>query len=361
MNKDQLTDELQFRRIAVIRALKGLGDILCAVPTFRALRAAFPQAEITLVGLSAIKPVLERFSTYVDDLLEFPGYPGLIEQTVDPVRTLAFFTEAQSRNFDLAIQMHGSGGIMNPVTVMLGARYNAGFYQPGQYCPDETRFLPYPETESEVRRYLQLLEFIGIPAQGEYLEFPLNAEDFAEFSALPEAAELHPGEYVCIHPGASVPARRWQPEGFARVADKLARQGLQVVLTGSAEESVLTQAVSRKMKAPSINLAGRTTLGAMAVLLKNSRLLVCNDTGVSHLADALQVPSTVIFTGADPGRWGPLDRNLHRIVYKAVECSPCEYPVCPIDHRCATRVTSEMVLGEVKPLLQLQKEKVYAA
>ena len=130
-------------RIAVFRALSGLGDILCTVPAMRALRAAFPQAEIVLIGLAAIKPLIKRFDKYIDRVLEFPGYPGLPEVPFQQAQIPTFIQTAQNQRFDLAIQMHGSGTITNPVTVLLGARYNAGFFLPGEYCPDEKLFLPY--------------------------------------------------------------------------------------------------------------------------------------------------------------------------------------------------------------------------
>lgn len=320
------------KRIAVVRLLGGLGDFLCVVPALRSLRIALPHAEIVWVGLPKTRALVEHFSHYLDGILEFPGYPGLPEQEPQLQQIPAFFTNAQNQRFDLAIQMHGSGILTNSLTVLLGAQLNAGFFLQNYYCPDPDRFLPYLSHESEVRRYLRLLDFLGMPTQGEELEFPLDVLD-EQAIAIKATHNLHLDKYVCIHPGASVMDRCWQPECFAVVADNIAKRGLQVVLTGSVEELPLTQAVARAMKAESINLAGCTSLGTLAVLLKGARSLVCNDTGISHLADALQVPSVVIFTSSDVNRWAPLDRVLHRVVG-------------------SDRVTPEDVIAQVDVLLQ---------
>ena len=301
-------------RVAVFRALGGLGDFLCSVPALRSLRAALPKTEIVLVGLPTAQPLVDRFSHYLDGLLEFPGCPGLPEQRPRLLELPGFLAEAQAQHFDLAIQMHGSGVLTNPLTVLVGAKHSAGFFLPDHYCPDPERFLPYLSQESEVRRYLRLLEFLGISTQGEALEFPLHEVDRQAGSALQSTYALYPNRYFCIHPGASVIDRCWRPEYFAAVADAVAQRGFQVVLTGSAVELPLTRSVARLMQADSINLAGCTDLGALAALLQGARSLVCNDTGVSHLADALQVPSVVVFTGSDLDRWAPLNRLLHRVV-----------------------------------------------
>jgi ADP-heptose:LPS heptosyltransferase len=161
---------------------------------------------------------------------------------------------------------------------------------------------------------LRLVEFLGIPGRGEHLDFPVREEDRRALGALHGVSDLRPGTYACVHPGASVPGRRWPAERFAAVAGALADRGLRVVLTGTAEEAELTRAVAGALRAPHVDLAGRTDLGALAALLAGARLLVCNDTGVSHLAAALGVPSVVLFTGSDPDRWAPLDRRRHRAV-----------------------------------------------
>jgi ADP-heptose:LPS heptosyltransferase len=260
-------------RVVVLRALK-LGDLLCAVPAFRALRTAWPEAEIVLLGLPWASTFVERYRCYLDGFRVFPGYPGLPEREPDVSRIPAFLSEMQAERFDLAIQLHGSGSFVNPLTMLLGARRSAGFYLPGDYCPDAELFCPWPERGREVMRLLRLVEFLGLPTQGDHLDFPLRNEDFRALARIEGVEKLHPGEYVCLHPGASVPKRRWPVEWFAGVGAALARQGLRLVLTGSASEVELTVAVAQEIRAPVLDLAGRTDLGCSCATTPASRTLL---------------------------------------------------------------------------------------
>ena len=339
MSENQGLGERSPQRIVILRALQ-LGDLMCAVPAFRALRAAFPEAVITLVGLPWARRFVERFSYYLDDFIEFPGFPGFPEIEPDIHRFPEFLVGLQWVDFDLALQMQGSGGVSNSLIELFGARLTAGFSLEGQYCPDPHLFLDYPVHESEVWRLLRLMEFLGLPLQGEELEFPLYPHDWREFRTLEDQSGLIQGRYACVHPGARALERRWPVERFAAVADGLAARGYQVVLTGSPEETELTQQVQEQMQAPALNLAGKTSLGALGALLSGARLLVCNDTGVSHMAEALLTPSVVLFPASDPQRWAPKDHNLHRIVAWATAAMP------------------EVVLGEVDELLH--EERSYA-
>ena len=300
--------------VVLVRALKGLGDFLCATPALRSLRQVFPRAQITLVGIESTRSLVARYGHLIDELLPFPGFPGIPEEVLDVSRLPGFFASAQARRFNLAVQMHGNGNLMNPFAVMLGAQRTAGYYPRGAYCPDPGLFLPFDEDEHEVRRWLRLATHLGAASRAEQVEFPLRSPDWDALARLPEAAALAKGTRVVIHPGATEPARRWLPAHFAVVADHLAANGHQVVLTGAADEAPLVAEVETRMNWPAINLAGRTSLGAMAAMLTRARLLVTNDTGVSHLAAALRVPSVVVFLASNPKRWAPLDRRLHRVV-----------------------------------------------
>ncbi len=280
------------------------------VPRFR---AAWPEAEIVLLGLPWARSFVERYDHYLDGFREFPGYPGLPEREPDVARLPGFLSEMQAERFDLAIQLHGSGPFVNSLLVLLGAQRTAGFYLPGDYCPDPEQFRPWPTRGREGSRLLRLVEFLGLPSQGDHLDFPLRDEDFDALARVKGMANLRRGEYVCLHPGASVPQRRWPLEWFANIGAVLARRGLRLVLTGTAAEAGLTATVTSALRSPALDLAGKTDLGALAALLSRARLLVCNDTGVSHLADALGIPSIVLSTGDNPERWGPADRRLHPV------------------------------------------------
>jgi ADP-heptose:LPS heptosyltransferase len=338
------------RRIVVFRALV-LGDMLCMVPAMRALRGAYPTAHVTLVSLPWAREFAARFSAYFDDFIEFPGFPGLPERPFDAQAFPRFLDEIQQRHFDLALQMHGSGSFVNPLVMMFNARKASGFYLTSEYCPDIESFLPYPNDVPEIWRHLRLMSHLGIPLAGEALEWPVTVVDRQEFSQLPEAACFSGTPYVCLHPGARYLSRRWMPERFARVGDSLAGAGYQVVITGAASEAPLAAAVSDAMTAPHFNLAGKTSLGALGAVLKDARLLISNDTGVSHVAAALKLPSVVIVTGSDPQRWAPLDRQRHQLVMRPVDCRPCEHRSCPIDFRCAEQVTVQDVLDKALRML----------
>lgn len=297
------------RRIAVFRALQ-LGDLLVAVPALRALRHAVPRAEITLIGLPWAEEFARRFGHLLDGFIPFPGHPALPEREPDIAAWPDFLAEVTARRFDLAIQLHGSGEVTNPIVALFGARNLAGFVSPNGWRPGIS--LPYPDNLPEVERLVALVEALGVPVHDRRLEFPLIE---ADYQALDRAAPgLRTNRLVVLHPGARAADRRWPPAAFAAVGSELTRHGFDVCITGTASERPVTDAVARAMGAPALDLTGKTSLGALAALLSRAKLLVSNDTGVAHLASALRVPSVVIYSASDPARWAPGDPALHTVI-----------------------------------------------
>jgi ADP-heptose:LPS heptosyltransferase len=312
MNEPTLVLEGPVRRIAIFRALF-LGDLLCATPAFRAVRSRFPKAEITLIGLPWARELVDRLPS-LDRLLPFAGYPGINEVPVDEARVAAFLDEARATQYDLAIQMHGSGEVSNGFVAALGARATLGY----RHGPDHrlTLGLPWDCGAHETTRWTDLVACVGATTDALQLDLPIRPDEWAHADALLTdlASVSLPGfgPLVGLHVGAKDATRRWPAECFAALGDRLAaRYGARIILTGSEPERALTAAVRRAMRAPALDLAGRTDLGTFAAIIGRLDLLVSNDTGASHIAAATGTRSVVLFGPSRPAQWAPLDRQRH--------------------------------------------------
>lgn len=304
----------RIKSIAVFRALQ-LGDMLCAVPAIRAIKKTFNGAAITLIGLPGQRSFASRFSRYFDDFIGFPGWPGLPERSFDTTDVMRFLHEVQARRYDLVLQLHGNGYIVNPMCMLFGAGAVAGLCKPGDYCPDPDRFPPFDDSEHEIVRFLKVAKTVGARSDGTDLEFPFMEGELERAQVMLRELGLHEKKFICIHPGARDEKRRWPACDFGRVGDALTARGYTVVLTGSLDEASLLRDVQGCLHTSCINLVdeyGHIGIGELAGIISAAEGIVCNDTGVSHIAAALRIRSVVIFTPySDPARWAPLDHNLH--------------------------------------------------
>jgi ADP-heptose:LPS heptosyltransferase len=338
------------RKVALMRASR-IGDFICATPAFRALRAALPQAEMTLIALPFVRKLVER-SPHLDRFTAFPGFPGIAEQFFDARRAIAFFQQMQAEQFDLAVQMHGSGIYANPFTLMLGARVTVGFVRPGDAARRLDAALPMPQEGHEVQRVLALTTFLGAPAQGTATEFPLWPEDHTTAEAL--LAGVAP-PLIGLHPAARDAPKRWAPEQFAAVgAELLRRHGGTVIVIGGPEERSLAETVARAVAgaAPagrrSLNLSGQTSLSVLGGVIARLAVLVTNDSGPAHIAYALGTPAVTIFSATDPATWGPPTGGPHRVLQSCASCQPHGEPLLPMG-----QVTTPQVIAAADELMRL--------
>ena len=335
-----LTDP-SVRSVLLVRLRVGLGDLLCTVPAVRALRAARPDLHVALATWPEMAGVVDRMAPWVDELVPFPGAPGIPERPPDG--TLPAWLDAMAaRRWDLALQVYGDNPAANAVTAATGARRVGGFAPTGTTGLDPHLHLPYPHALHEVDRHLRLLERLGLPpGAARALEWPLtqDEEDEAAALGLPRRA------YAVLHPGATSPSRLWPAERFAEVADGLVRAGLEVVVGGVPSEAATTGALVAACRAPVRDLTGRTSLGAYAALLRDAAVVVANDTGTAHLSAAVGGRVVTLFLSGDPRRWRHAP-HLQAVVREDVGCNPCPHLVCPVDHRCARRISPDRVLRE---------------
>jgi len=337
------------RHILVFRALM-LGDWLCASPALRALRAGAPGAHIAVCGLPGTAELARRWPA-VDEFIEFPGHPRLPERLPAPGAFERFVETMRERRFDLALQMHGSGGIVNDLVASLGALACAGFATPDTQDSLDLA-VPWPERGNEIERCLALTDALGAPRRGVHLDLPLTADDRRAAARVLSDAGIEP-PFAIIHPGSQLPSRRWAPERFAAVADALALRGWRTVITGTTAEAGLAAAVRAASREPPVDLCGRTaSLGALGALVEAASLLVANDTGLSHVAAAVGTRSVIVASGSDVQRWAPLDRRAHRVLWHATPCRPCAHAICPTAHECAEGVLPAAVAATALELLE---------
>jgi len=314
-------------RIAVFRASM-LGDTLCATPVLRALKSAWPRSELTLIGLAWAREFASRLPQ-VDRFRVFPGYPGLPESTPEISALPHFIEQMQRLRVDLLLQLHGSGRIVNPLLATFGARQLAGFVEADGFCADPALHIAWPTYGHEIERLLCLTDHLGVPRRGTRLDFPLNMADRA--AALRLLPDIGNTPFACIHPGAQLASRRWPADRFAAVADALADRGLAIVLTGTVGEAGLTAQVAAQMRHGAIDLAGCTSLFTLGALIERCQLLVCNDTGVSHIAAALGTRSVIVGSSSEVERWAPLDHDRHRMLWRSPAGRPSDGPEGPDD------------------------------
>ncbi|MCO5099440.1 MAG: glycosyltransferase family 9 protein [Burkholderiaceae bacterium] len=336
--------------IAVFRALQ-LGDLLCSVPVLRALRHAHPHARIALIGLPSSAAFAQRFDRYIDEWIEFPGAVGLPEQAPRGERLPAFFASVRARRFNLALQLHGRGNRTNGIVRMMGAKRFCGFVPDsavgaGDAVGTGDDFVRWPDDGPEIERLLRIVDRLGIERRGSELEFPVREHERRAWRRLARRRGLDPQRLVLVHPGARFASRRWPVERYAELADRLALRGWQIAITGSADEMQLAASMRRAMRTQAADLSGATDLGELGAAIESCRLLVCNDTGVSHVAIGVGTRSLVVASGSEIRRWRPLDRQLHPMLAVDLDCRPCVERVCPrVGHPCATAIGVDAVFA----------------
>lgn len=311
-------------RLAVLRS-GGLGDLVGAEPALAALRAAYPAAEITVLGAEQMRPLVEGRPGPWDRFVAVPLVPGVrggAGPDASPEEVAAWAEEQAACRYDLAVQLHGGGGNANPLLRRIGARVTAGPAAPGAPRLDiSVTWTPY---HSDSLRWLEVAAAVG--ASPVRLS-PRLVTTPAERIAADALLDTTTGDwYAALHLGATDPRRCWPPERFAAVADALADRGARVLLVGTAADRPRAAALLAAATDADavVDLTGRLALGKLLGVLERCRLLVGNDSGPRHLAVALGTPTVGVFTSANLLDVSPLERTWHRVAVSwASRCEIC--------------------------------------
>jgi ADP-heptose:LPS heptosyltransferase len=320
-----------------------------------ALRAAYPNAEITLLGRALHEQLLTSRPAPVDRVFVLPAIRGVSAtdgQEAEASVAAQALQGLRNERFDVAIQMHGGGLHSNPFIRSLGARHTIGLRAPDAEALE--RWVPYIYYQHEVFRYLEVAALLdAIPSMLEP-RLVVTERDLQE--AVPVLNRVD-GPFAVLHPGASDPRRRWPASRFSAVGDRLVAAGACVVVTGTGNERSLVQEVLDSMSAPAAEACDSVSLCGLVGLLARASVVVSNDTGPLHLAAAVGTPTVGIFWCGNMLNGAALWRTRHRPLPSwQVNCSLCgrhtSQPRCEHDSSFVTEVAVEQVTEAAMELWQ---------
>jgi len=344
-----------------------VGDVVLATPVLAALRARFAAARITYLLRPYVREVVAGGGWHDDEVYwpeaRAPERDLPLGPLTRPLRRelgmCGLIARLRAERCDLALLLTNS---FRSALVAGLARIprRVGYARDGRawLLTDRLpalrragRFVPVPMLEY----YCRIAEHIGCPVTDRRLRLGISPQQEQAGAALKRHYRLDDGRpYAVINPGAAFGAAKcWLPERFAAVCDRLREEfGLRPVIVGAPHEIPLLRRIAGLAAGEVVCCDGpATTLGSLKVLIRDAALLVCNDTGPRHYGNAFNVPTVTIF-GPTHQRWTDTGYRGEIKIQVPVPCGPCQLPTCPLDLRCMTGVTTELVLEKIRTLLR---------
>jgi heptosyltransferase-2 len=322
----------------LIRGTNWIGDAILTLPAVNSIRATYPQAYIGMLVKPWVADIYRLFSA-VDEVI-------IYENKFDtPLGVFRLARMLKGKNYDAAILLQNA---IEAAIISLAARISlrAGYDSDarGLLLTHSVHRTEEIKKVHQIDYYLEMVKALGcVPIDREmHLEAkinPLDAQDILrEF--IPDTEK----KIIGIAPGATYgPAKRWLSDRFAEVADKLNEHlSSQAILLGGKADWKVAQEVQRLAQTKLINLSGKTTLREAIYLISQCHLFISNDSGLMHIAGALNIPTIALFGSTNPATTAPVG-NKSIIVRKEVSCSPCLKETCPTDFRCMKQISVEDV------------------
>lgn len=337
-----------YKRILISR-MKFIGDVVLTTPVIRSVRNAFPDAYIAYMAEAQAASLLEQ-NPCLNEIIPFDfARPTWREQP----RVAALL---RRRRFDLAIDLFG-----NPRSALLmylsGARTRVGLDRPGRGLFYTVRVRDEAGFKTAINFHMQFLRAIGIPQTSARTEIFLTDNERALARHQLAGAVQGAGPVVGLHPGATWPAKRWLPERFADVAQKVReRLGAQVIFTAGPDDHDVMQSIRRSLQAEIPVFTG-LPLRQLAALLSQCSAYVANDSGPMHMAVAVGTPTIGIFGPGEENIWFPYLQAEGNIPLRHdVSCHPCHLDFCNRGEgefmQCMTGLSGESVLTAIEQSLR---------
>lgn len=325
----------------LVRAVNWVGDAVMTTPAIALIRQHFPQAEITVLANGMVGEIFS-YHQWVDKIIIFDRkgrHKGIAGR-------FRLSQELRKKSFDMAIILPNSfDSALVPwlagIPVRLGKSSDGrGFMLTGRYLPAKGAAVIH-----EVGYYLDLVRHFGISGQTKNPELFTTPQEDSDAAGRLAAHGISADDILIgINPGAAFgSAKRWYPERFAEVAQRLAAEWSgKIIIFGGPSETDIAEDIEKRLSGDAVNLAGKTTVRELMALIKRCSFFVTNDSGPMHMAAAFGVPLAAIFGSTDHATTSPYTEKAV-IIRKDVPCAPCKLRECPTNHECMTAVTADDV------------------
>lgn len=330
-------------RVLVIRP-GGIGDAVLFLPLLQQLRTVWPAARVDLLA--------ERRNSGVVAATGLVDVVYRYDAAGDLARVLR-------NSYDVVIDTEQYHAMPAIVAYLTRAPRRVGFA-----TNSRRRLLTHPvrydQATYEAHAFLALGEAAtGRPAAWDPTRPFYPVDDASRAFAAAALAPLGDRPIVVVHPGASIPERRWPVDRYEHVAAQLARDGAGIVVIGSAADRAAAELITRGLPSEAaVNLAGRTTLPQAAAVIQRAKVYLSSDTGPLHLAFAVGTPTVHLFGPGVLSKWGPPGPGFTSIAAD-VPCSPCTTygytPPCCQGAQCMTRIGVNEVYDALRARLALRR------
>jgi heptosyltransferase II len=330
----------------LIRGTNWIGDAVLTLPAVASIRATYPQAHIAMLAKPWVAGIYELFSG-LDEII-------IYENTFDtPIGVFRLARMLKGKKFDAAILLQNAVEAAI-IVIAAGIPLRAGYDSDarGLLLTHRVRRTEEIKKTHQIDYYLEMVKSLGcVPVDREmHMEIKISLLDAGNVlrKFIPETKKT----IIGIAPGATYgPAKKWFPDRFAAVADKLDEKfSTQGILLGGKADREVAQEVQKLARTKLINLAGKTTLREAIFLISQCRLFISNDSGLMHIAGALNIPTIALFGSTNPATTSPAG-NKSIIVRREVSCSPCLKETCPTDFRCMKMISVEDVFAAAQNML----------
>lgn len=335
------------KRVLVIR-LRSIGDTVLSTPSLFALKRFLPHASVDILLEDWVAPVLDGYE-HIDNVVTVPR-----KGTAARARVAA---RLRGNRYDVVYNLHG-GTTATLLTRATGAKHRVGYsdYQIARFhnhlSPASASLWEREKTHS-VEQQLGLLGWTGVPVSDrpptQLAVVDITATKIAERL---KTVGLESAPFAVVHPAAAFDTKQWAAQNFAEVITELtARQIPTIAITGPGETALVDQL--RQMSASSIVSFPNLSLPEVTALLSRARLFIGNDSGIAHMAAAVETPSVVIFGSSNRAHWGPWSTKPAEMVFEELDCQPCHGYYCEKFEQpeCIKRVGVDRVVAAIDRVL----------